>query len=123
MKMRNMYLSSTHIKMLFEEFNQVFDKSYKFICTSGSQIKIYTNWSILECNFYLNQKGKVIVILSNNWCNADINLLINAISNTYRWEYMPSKPSCFMSNFCYICCPLCYIRTTNTYNSKLMFDI
>lgn len=121
--MKNMFLSSTHIKILFEEFNRVFDKSYKFTCTNGNKIRIYTDWNVLECNFYLNEKGKIIIILSNNWCGTDINLLISSISNAYKWEHIPSRPSCFMSNFCYICCPILYIRSSNNYNSKLIFEM
>jgi hypothetical protein len=121
--MKSMYLSSTHIKILFEEFNKVFDKSYKFTSINGNKIKIYTVWTLLECNFFLNEKGKIVVILSNNWCVTDINLLTTCITNAYKWEYMPSKPSCFMSNFCYFCCPLCYVKTANNYNSKLIFEM
>lgn len=117
-----MYLSEVYVKILFEEFNKGFDKSYKFICSNGNQIKIYTNWSVLECNLYI-KKNKIIVILSNNWCSMDINILINCLTNVFHWEYLPQNPSCLMSNFCYIFCPLCYIKNTNTYNSKLIFEM
>lgn len=120
--MKTIYLSSVRIKVLFEEFNKSFDKSYKFVCTSGNKIKIFTNWTVLECNFYMNKKGNIIVILSTNWCNADINLLINAITTAYSWEYVQPKPNCCMSNFCYVFCPLCYIHNSNSYNSKLIFE-
>ena len=121
--MKNIYLSGLRVKLLFEEFNKSFDKSYKFLYKNGNQIKIVTTWTVLECTFYSNKKGNVVVMLSNNWYNDDINILINCITTAYNWEYVQKNPSCCMSNFCFTFFPFCYCKNKNTYNSKLVFEV
>lgn len=121
--MRDMYLSSAHIAILFEQFNKTYDKYYKFSQTNNNEIKIYTPYSILKANFYVNKKGQAIIILSNNWCSQDKVLLINSITASYKWEYI-EQPSTFCSSkCCYIFFPLCYVKLSNDYNSKLVFEM
>ncbi len=121
--MRNMFLTRSHIMIMFEEFHKIYDTSYKFISTNTNEIKIYTPWSILSANFFINKRGQVVVILSNNWCSQDKELFINCITSSFRWEYIPEKSNCYNSKCCYIFFPLCYSKLSSEYNTKLVFEL
>lgn len=121
--MRDLYLSSTHISVLFEHFHKVYDIYYKFSKTNNNEIKIYTPYSVLKANFYVNKKGQAVIILSNNWCSEDKISLINCITESFKWEYIDHKSSCYNSNCCYIFFPLCYVKLSSDYNNKLIFEL
>jgi hypothetical protein len=121
--MRDMYLSSSHISILFDEFNKVYDKHYKFSQTNNNEIKIYTPYSVLKAKFYVNKEGNAIIMLSDNWCSQDKLLLINSITSSYKWEYIERPSSCCSSRCCYIYFPLCYVGYSSNYNTKLIFEM
>lgn len=121
--MREMYLSSAHISLLFEYFHKAYDIHYKFSKTNNNEIKIYTPFSVLKANFYVNKKSQAVIVLSNNWCSQDKVALINCIMESYKWEYIEPSSSCYNSNCCYVFFPLCYVKLSNDYNTKLLFEM